>query len=81
MRAEIVCEPLGSVPVLLSTLPPCLAMLFWQAGKSFPVPVSERGFLLIAGHEVLRKLSFDNQIAVGHESQVSLITIWISLSI
>ena len=81
MKTEIFCEALGSVPVLLNTLPPCLAMLFWQAGKTFQVPVGEGGFLLIARHKVITKISFENQIAVGHESQISLISIWISLSI
>lgn len=35
VKAEILCEALGSVPVRYNTLPPCLAVLFWQAGKIF----------------------------------------------
>lgn len=35
VKAEILCEALGSVPVCYNTLPPCLAVLFWQAGKIF----------------------------------------------
>lgn len=41
VKAKIFCEALESVPVLVSTHPPCLALLFWQAGKSLQVPVSE----------------------------------------
>lgn len=43
MKAEVFCEALESVPVLVNTQPPCLALLFWQAGKSVQVPVSEGG--------------------------------------
>lgn len=42
-KAKIFCEALESVPVLVNTHPPCLALLFWQAGKSLQVPVSEGG--------------------------------------
>lgn len=81
VKAEIFCEAMGSVRVLLSTLPLCLTMLFWKAGKTLQVPVGEGGFLLIARHKVIMKISFENQISVDHESQISLISIWISLSI
>lgn len=37
--------------------------------------------MLIARHKVIRKISFEIQIAVGHESQISLISIWLSLSV
>lgn len=74
-------KPWESVLVLLNTLPPCLAKLFWQAGKTLQVAVSEGGFLLNARQKLIMKISFQNQIPVGRESQISLISIWILLSI
>lgn len=42
-KTKIFCEALESVPVLVNTHLPCLPLLFWQAGKSLQVPVSEGG--------------------------------------